>query len=680
MQLQLAGQSAGAEELYAAILREDPGHHPANYCLGMLRIQARRPCDALPFLLAALESKPEQRDYWLGLLEALLLAGRLDEASSYLALARQHGLAGAQVEAYANRLQGALSAAMASVEQDERTLLSLMQRRRYDEAKALALRLTERFPKRGPGWKVLGALTPTEHGYEAALAALETAARLMPRDVEAHLNLGNVLAKANQCAKAERHLRMALKLAPNLPAAHCRLALVYENQGRFADAEASLRRSIEMGANAVVGDDEVSRSHLLFLMSHNPSIGPDELFAAHCRYGEYFEGPLRDSWPQHANDRNPDRRLKVGFVSGDLCNHAVATFIEPLLARLGTSGELELHAYYTNERRDGVSERLLRNFRSWNVVCGINDAELAGVIMKDGIDILIDLSGHTALNRLPAFARKPAPIQITWMGYPGTTGLRAMDYFFADPHFLPPGEFDRYFTEKLIHLPTAPFQPQQSAPPLNPLPALSNGYVTFGSFNRLGKINHACVKMWSQLLGAVPNSRMILAGLEPHVSRRTLVRQFADCGIAKSRLTFHDRCGVLSYLALYHQVDLCLDTMPYNGGTTTIHGLWMGVPTLTVAGPTPAGRQGAAILGQMKLHEFIAGSAADFTVRGRRWAGQLGELADLRAQLRERWQTSADRKPEFIARAMTGALRRAWRRWCANLPAEPFCAAAGESG
>jgi predicted O-linked N-acetylglucosamine transferase (SPINDLY family) len=296
--------------------------------------------------------------------------------------------------------------------------------------------------------------------------------------------------------------------------------------------------------------------------------------------------------------------------------------------------------------------------------------------MKDGIDVLIDLSGHTALNRLPMFARKPAPVQVTWMGYPGTTGLRAMDYFFADPHFLPPGEFDRHFTEKLVYLPTAPFQPQRSAPPVNALPALANGFVTFGSFNRLGKLNASTVDLWSKLLREIPGSRMLLAGLDPQVDRRPLLRRFADRGIAEERLTLHDRCGVLTYLALHHQVDLCLDTMPYNGGTTTIHGLWMGVPTLTVAGPTPASRQGAAILGQMQLHEFIARDSRDFIARGLHWNRHLEELADLRSRLRDRWQASADRKPEVIAGAIDQALRRMWRRWCAQLPPESFSTSA----
>ncbi len=695
MRLQLAGQTDLAAQLYGAILRQDPRHHAANYCFGMLQVQSQRPAEGIPHLLTALDAKPDQQDYWLGLLEALRLSGRIAEAHSTLALGRDHGLAGPSVDDFAKRLAaaplpasvpaaavpdaariGAAPLDAGTAEQQELAMLAQVERRNFAQAIVLARGLTERFPKRGLGWKILGAFLPTDDGYDAAINALETAVRLLPRDVEAHTNLGLTLAKAKHIAKAERHLKKALKIDPQFAAAHCRLAVVYEHQGRFADAEASLRRGLELRNNRAVGDDEISYSHLLFLMSHNPSVGADELFAAHCRYGDHFEGPLRGSWPAHVNSRDPDRRLKVGLVSGDLCNHAIATFVEPVLAGLKASEGLELHAYYTNPRQDEVSGRLLRNFKSWNIVGALNDAELAGVVMKDGIDVLIDLSGHTALNRLPMFARKPAPVQVTWMGYPGTTGLRAMDYFFADPHFLPPGEFDRHFIEKLVYLPTAPFQPQRSAPPVNALPALANGFVTFGSFNRLGKINASTVDLWSRLLREIPGSRMLLAGLDPQVDRRPLLRRFADRGIAKERLTLHDRCGVLTYLALHHQVDLCLDTTPYNGGTTTIHGLWMGVPTLTVAGATPASRQGAAILGQMQLHDFIARDPQDFVARGLHWSRHLEELADLRTRLRDRWQASADRKPEIIAGAIDEALRRMWRRWCAKLPPESFSTSA----
>lgn len=724
MEHQVAGRIDLARQLYTGILQAQPAFAAANYGLGMVHVQSRRPAESLPFLLAALQASPEMPDYWLGYLEALTLAGETHEAQRTLALGRQHGLAGAAVEDFARRLEAKLTseaqaeplvepqsaapppldraaperpptardAIMArgsgrpnrriegpSVRKQESALLEMVKKRNFEAALSLAREMVERFPERGLAWKVLGALLPTADGFDQALAALQTAARLLPRDAEAHVNLGFTLAKAQHFDEAEFHLKRALELDPEFATAHYRLAAAYELQGRYADAEASLRRGFALRADYVAGDDQLSHSHLLFLMSHNPSIGADELFAEHRRYGAYFENRLQRSSPRHRNDRDPRRCLKIGIVSGDLFSHAVASFIEPILTLLVGRPDLELHAYYSNAKHDDVSARLMRNFKTWNVVCELTDHELANAITKDRIDILIDLSGHTGLNRLPAFARKPAPIQASWIGYPGTTGLRAMDYFLADPHFLPPGEFDRYFTEKLVYLPAqAAFQPHEAAPPISSLPALATGRVTFGSFNRLGKINEATINLWSQLLRELPESRMLLAGIAPGADHGKLIAQFAAAGIGAGRLAIHERCGMDSYLALYHQVDLCLDTYPYNGGTTNIHGVWMGVPTLTIAGSTPAARPGAAILSQVGLEGFTAANATEFVAQGVHWASHLDALAEVRQGLRRRLQESPSRRADIIALALAAALRRMWRRWCAGLPAESFHSTASD--
>jgi predicted O-linked N-acetylglucosamine transferase (SPINDLY family) len=714
MQLQLAGQLDLAGQIYRTILRAEPQHAAANHCLGMLHVQAQRPAEGLPNLIAALQAKPAMSDYWLGLLEALTLADQLDAAQNTLAVGRQHGLAGAAVEDFANRLQARLGREAAvqtaapapapvpaprpagraeparpakarkarraggriedlSVRKQESALQALVQQRNFSAAFELARAMVERFPQRGLAWKIVGALPPANDNYDEAIVALQTAVRLLPRDAEAHVNLGLTLAKAKRFPEAELHLHKALELEPGFAAAHFRLAVAYELQGRFADAEASLRRGLALRTGYIAGDDEIGHSHLLFLMSHNPLIGADALFDEHRRYGECLEERVRDSWPTHTNSRDPERRIKVGFVSGDLCRHAVASFIEPILTQFKDRSDLELHAYYTNASHDEFSQRLLGNFKTWNVVCSLSNLELANVISKDGIDILIDLSGHTGLNRLPAFARKPAPIQASWIGYPGTTGLRAMDYYLAGRHFLPPGQFDAHFTEKLVYLPAnVPFQPHPTAPPVNRLPALETGRFTFGSFNRIGKINDSTVGLWSQLLRALPEAKMLIAGMPPGGQLANLIGQFAAGGIALDRLTFHERGGMETYLALHHHVDMCLDTTPYTGGTTTIHALWMGIPTLTVAGPTPAARSGAAFLGDADLFEFVATDAADFVAKGLYWATHLEELAAIRAGLRGRLQNSPVPHAELIGAAFVYALRRMWRRWCAALPAESF--------
>jgi protein O-GlcNAc transferase len=416
-------------------------------------------------------------------------------------------------------------------------------------------------------------------------------------------------------------------------------------------------------------------SNLLFCLSHLEAIGAQALFAEHCRFGERFEAPLRASWPRHANARDPERRLQIGFVSGDLRDHALACFIEPLWQHLAGSAGLSLHAYYNHATADSVTARLRRHVKHWHDIARLSDAALAEKIADDGIDILIDLSGHTGENRLLTFAHKPAPVQASWMGYPGTTGLKAMDYYLADRHFLPPGEFDSLFTEKIVYLPaSAPFVPGEEAPAVNALPALRNGFMTFGSFNRISKLSRSAIALWAQLLRALPDARLLLAGMPPDREYEGLVDWFDQEGIARQRLTAHPRCDHATYLALHHDVDMCLDAFPYSGGTTTNYALWMGVPTLTLAGHTSSGRQGAAILGRVGLDAFVATDAAGFQRKGLSWAGELGALADVRAGLRARLQESPVCRPDLIAAGVESALRTMWRRWCAGLPPESFAA------
>ncbi|HEY4446333.1 MAG TPA: tetratricopeptide repeat protein [Steroidobacteraceae bacterium] len=694
MKHQVAGRLVEAERLYQEILQIDPRHAAANYCVGMLTVQMNRPLNALPYLLAAIEVNPELPDYWLGYLEALLLAGQIGDAEATLALGRHHGLSGAAVEEFARRLAAHVPQALEPIkkparadlrrqqrliQERENTLNAMLKQGRFAEALDLARTLTEHYPERGLGWKTLGALLFTRESLDAAAAAMQTAVKLMPRDAETHRNLGTIFNKLERFDEAETSLRKALEIDPEFAAAYAHLGNTYQLQGRYPEAEESFRRAISLPSGDLQEDKDLRYTSLLFLLSHNPNVDGDALFAEHCRIGEKL-APVSPASPRHLNTPDPDRCLRVGFVSGDLCNHPIATFIEPIFSTLRDCSALELHAYSTNPTEDAVSNRLRGYLKDWHAISNLSATMLAKRIMADRIDVLVDLSGHTSLNRLRTFAHKPAPIQASWMGYPGTTGLRAMDYFLVDRHFLPPGQFDRCFTEKLVYLPAlAPFQPYAAAPPVNPLPALANGFITFGSFNRLGKINAPTVAAWSQLLLALPESRMLLAGLPSAGEQHRLILEFAAHGILRERLLFHPRCGMDAYLALHHRVDLCLDTYPYNGGTTTMHALWMGVPTLTLSGSTPPSRAGAAILGQVGVDGFAAANAAQFVEQGLYWATHLEALAGVREGLRDRLRHSPGSQADTIAAAFERTLRHMWRRWCSNLPAESFHSPAAPS-
>jgi len=581
-------------------------------------------------------------------------------------------------------------------------LVSMFGRGVLDEAELLARRLVTSYPEHAFGWKSLGALLGHSGRSADGLASMQKAISLSPVDSEAHYDLGVIFRNLDRYDEAELSFRRAIELEPRQAKAHNNLGLVLNKKGRLREAEDSLRRAIQIQPNYAdahsnlatilrdlcqqddaewhfrraieIRPEAVDVHHgLLFFLSEKEGISAEKLFAEHCRFGSLFEGPLRRSWPKHENSRDPDKILKIGFVSGDFYRHAVSNFIEPVLINLAKYPQLSLYAYSDPEIEDETTNRLSGYFNHWYSMTGISDANLAEKIHTDGIDILIDLSGHTTRNRLLTFARKPAPVQVSWIGYPGTTGLQAMDYYLADHFFLPLGKFDDKFTEKIVHLPAmVAFSPYELAPPVNSLPALKNGYITFGSFNRLNKINPSVIALWSELLRALPNSKILLGGMPRNGENDRLIELFSLEGVVPERLILHPRDGMESYLALHHQVDFCLDTFPYAGGTTTLHALWMGVPTLTIAGDTAPGRGGACNLGHVGLSEFIADNKADFIRKGLLWADDLAVLSNLRADLRERFKSSAMGQPAIITAGLEHALRIMWRRCCADLPAESF--------
>jgi tetratricopeptide (TPR) repeat protein len=471
MKLQVAGQLDLAEPIYRSILRLQPAHAAANYCVGMLLVQLRRPADGLPHLQAAVDANPEIADYWLGYLEALLLLGETSRATSILALARRHGLAGEAADDFASRLaskllQAAGKAAVTAsgnaaperkptrasrrrealaIRRQEAAVLALVQERRFLDALPLAREMTERFPEYGTGWKIFAAMLWGAGPPEDALAAMHASVRLLAQDAEAHCNLGTALNKLRRLDEAEQWLRHALQIDPNFAPAHTQLGDNFQLQGRYDEAEASFRRAIALSPGDYSNDSDVPYAGLLFMMNHNPAVSADALFEEHCRVGAYWDRSARQIRPPRPHDKQPDRCLQVGFVSPDLRNHAVASFVEPVLREWRDKDTLRITVYYNHPTDDDVSRRLRGYVSRWFAVFGLSNTQLAQKIADDGIDILIDLSGHTAMHRLGTFAHRPAPVQASWLGYPATTGLQAMDYYLADKHFLPAGQFERYW-------------------------------------------------------------------------------------------------------------------------------------------------------------------------------------------------------------------------------------------
>jgi len=525
IELQLGGQLDAARQVYAQILQAEPRHPTANYGLGMLHVQARRPAEALPLLQVALQSDPAVADYWLGYLEALLLAGQLAAARKALQLGLQQGLAGAAAatQEFSTRLEAA---------EEEARLLALVAQRNNAAARELAVELIRRDPARSCAWNVLGTLLWSEGNNADAEQVLTEAVRLSPRDAEAHCNLGLVLMAQERFAAAEMQLRLATQLAPDSAHVHYSLGLALAQQAKVVAGEASFRHGLELRAQApLAGEDATSYSNLLFCMAHNPELTPEEFFAEHRRFGERAARQARPAGSRAAGARDPGRRLNVGFVSGDFSGHPVGQFLEPVVTRLAARGDLNLHAYSTHPAADATTARLRPAFRGWTDVDLLADADLAARIGGDRIDILVDLTGHTWFNRLPMFACRPAPVQVSWLGYPGTTGLAAMDYYLADECWLPPGAFADQFTEKLVYLPQRwGYQLHTEAAAVEPLPALQSGRLVFGSFHRFGKLNDATIRLWADILRAVPGAILLLVAVPLTGCDQQLRDRFAALG------------------------------------------------------------------------------------------------------------------------------------------------------
>lgn len=705
------GQLDRAEALYLEALHLQPDNPDANYNMGTLAVQTARYDAALPHFETAIGAYPNRVQYWASYANALHLAGQNAAAAIALDMARQRGLAGPALETLALLITGDVpqaapaarpaAAAPTTATREGRAAVAHFNAGRLAEAEAAARRVVEHAPLDALGWKVLGCALHQQKRLHEALAPLERTLELHPDDCEALQAITDTLRHRGERQRAEFASRRLLALRPDFPEAHRLLGAVLAGQGQYAEAQSRCRRAVEMMPDSALAHDSLgavllesgdlagaeacyrraleiepgnksTHTSLLFCMSHSENTSPAELAAAHRHFGEVFETPLLQQRIAHAIPRDPERTLNVGFVSGDLLNHAVASFFEPVLARLARDRSLTLHAYYNFTKTDAATTRLRAHFAHWTPVFDLSDEALAERIRADGIDVLIDLSGHTDRHRLLTFARKPAPVQASWIGYPGSTGLSAIDYYIADRFFVP-HELAGQFTEKLLHLPAiAPFMPEPEAPPVNPLPALSNGHLTFGSFNRLNKLRPNVIALWSRLLRALPDARLMLAGMPQNANLSELIGWFGEHGIVRERLDFRPRASVPVYLEQHHRVDICLDTFPYAGGTTTLHSLWMGVPTLTLPGGTVPSRGSSRSLAHLGLESFIARDADDFVRKGIDWASRIPELAALREEMRARCLRSPMFQPEVVAHSLSRALRIAWRRWCDGLPPVAF--------
>jgi predicted O-linked N-acetylglucosamine transferase (SPINDLY family) len=536
---------------------------------------------------------------------------------------------------------------------------ALWARGRVDEAIAALRRAIALKPGAPQPHNNLGAVLNGAGRLDEAIAAYRRAIALEPAYPSAYNNLGSALWNAGRLDEARTALERAIALRPNYADAHNNLGNVAKDQGRLDEAIASFRRAQECQ-----GDDPRPASNLLFNLHAHPDWDARALLAEHRRWASRHAAPLGAEIRPHENDRDPDRTLNVGYVSADLRAHAVGNMLCSLFAHHDPAS-VAIHAYADVRAPDDVSAELKSRAHHWLDTTGLSDSQLAGRIRSDRIDILVDLALHTAGNRLLVFARKPAPVQVTMLGLPTTTGLDTMDYRLTDPYLDPSGTTDADYTERSIRLPHCFWilHPPDDSPPVSALPAGRNGYVTFGCLNQFAKVTRPALDLWVKILQALPDSRLVLQA-QPGSHLETVRGVFAQGGIAGTRIEFATRTPRRAYFERFQNLDLALDPFPYNGHTSTLDALWMGVPVITLAGRTAVGRGGVSILSNLGLTELIARTPEQYVAIAVGLAGDRARLAELRARLRPRMQASPLRDGKQYAADVEAAFRGMWTAWC----------------
>jgi protein O-GlcNAc transferase len=667
------GRLAEAESSFSSASRIKPDYAEAHNSLGNVLVDSGRAPESEASYLAALKINPNYVQAHNNLGIAYGAMGRMAEAeASFLAALK---LNPNYVQAHGNlgktyKDQGRLAEAEASfltalkIKPDyAAALFNLANMRaglgRLQEAESGFRAVLAIHPGHAEAHyslavilKDMGRLPEAEAGFRAALGIRNDYA-------EAHNNLGNLLLGMGRITEAESSFLQALKINPIYAKAHNNLGNAFMETGRLAEAEAAFRKALLINPN----DPEAS-SNLLFLLNIMPNTTPVRSYDEARQYGRYMAHKIQarfTNWPSKATPA----RLRIGFVSGDIRNHPVGYFLEGLLSKVDRD-TFELIAYTTTSKTDALTERIKPYLSDWKSMYSLSDEAAAQLIHDDGLHILVDLSGHTAGNRLPVFAWKPAPVQVSWLGYFATTGLAEMDHIIADPWTLPESEAV-YFTENIWRLPETRlcFTPPDIDLDISPLPALTNGWITFGCFNNLTKMGDDVVALWARVLDAVPDSRLLLKAkqLNDAHERQQTIKRFTDQGIEAHRLILEGSDPRAAYLTAYHRVDISLDPFPYPGGTTSAEGLWMGVPVLTLTGERFLSRQGVGILMNAGLSDWIATDADDYVARAVSHAADLVKLARLRQELRQQVLASPLFDAARFARNFEAAMQGMWQQF-----------------
>ena len=544
--------------------------------------------------------------------------------------------------------------------------LTMQDSGRWSEAEQCYREAIARRPDYASAYNNLGLVLARLERPQEAQTSYRTALQIDPKYVAAWINISDLLRNTQAYSDALAAAQRAVEISPESAEALVAYANLLCETGKTADGIERFEQALALNPDLLEAHDD-----LLFTMNYvesAQSVDTTARIKLAKRYGELVASrakPFQDL----VKVKDPEKVLRIGLVSGDLKAHPVGYFIDKVLQTLSQnhSDQLQLFAYSNTPREDDFTLRIKQHCASWVDVSNLSDAKTAERIHSDGIDILIDLSGHTAHNRLPVFAWKPAPVQATWLGYFATTGVKEIDYLIADPWTVPESD-DADFTETVWRLPETRlcFTAPDASIEVGPLPALKEGHVTFGCFNNLGKMGPEVVALWVAILHAVPDSTLFLKAKQfGQAAIDDSVRaQFQAHGIAAQRLRIEGRSPRAQYLAAYNEVDIALDPFPFTGGTTTVEGLWMGVPALSLQGTRMIARQGASLLRNAGLADWIAESQEAYLRQAVARAADLPALSRLRAGLREQVLASPVFDAERFARHFAAAMRGMWQKWC----------------
>jgi protein O-GlcNAc transferase len=631
---------------YHRAIQLDPSFPEIHNNLGIALRERGRLDEAIAAYQRAIQLKPDMSGAHNNLGDALAEQGQLGEA-----IAAYHRALQLKPD-YPDALYNLANA--------------LRDRGQLDEAIAAYRRALALKPDMPEAHNNLGVALAGLSQLDEAIAAYHRALALRPGYPDPHHNLGNALRDQGRLDEAVAAYRRALDLQPGFQGARNNLANTLRDRGQLDEAIAEYRHALELQP-----DQPWTHSNLIHTLHYHPDHNSRTISDEHRRWVRQFSDPLKPFLLPHTNNPDPNRPLRIGYVSPDFRDHPVGRFLLPLFERHDRE-QFEILCYSGVARPDWMTERLRALVQpnrgdptaAWRNTLGVSDARLAEIIRDDAVDILVDVTMHTADNRLPLFARQPAPVQVTWLAYPGSTGLPAIGYRLTDSHMDPPNEAPSWSVEQPVRLPDSwcCYDPVGGSPEINALPALSTRSVTFGSLNNFAKVHDGVLALWSRVLSAVKESQLLMFCPEGQ-SRQRVQAFFSARGIAPKRLELVSYLKHWEYLKLYHRIDLALDPFPCNGMTTTCDALWMGVPVLTFPGATPASRAGLSLLSSAGLPSLAASSEEDYVRIATDLTANLLRLADLRATLRPQMQASPLMDAPHFTRNIEAAYRAMWKRW-----------------